>query len=222
MSHCRWNGFSVHSGLQLNNELQQAAVSGLIAGTVHGIVSSPLDLLHHSVKAKSGHRTLYRSLSHLVILRGVGHTLLRDGAGMMGYFSTYSIIRSWLSASLPQLVPREPCDTWQLALAEQVIPSLVAGGCAGVVYTFVSYPLDVIKTHWLQDLASASLSRAARKLVKTNGWRSLMSPKASLKRSFAPSALGLLAYEMFKANGMTETLSSTPFASHLTTSHMSQ
>jgi len=192
-----------------STELQRAAVCGFLAGTVHGLCSFPVDFLHHSAETKPS----YRKLNHLTLVRSVGHSVVRDGMGMMGYFSIYNVVRLLLSEELPRLLSMirgaQNCDPLQLAMVHQVIPSLVAGGCAGVVYQFVSYPVDVMKTYWLQDRSVMSLLLAGRTIIRKNGWQSLMSPKASLKRSFAPSALGLFAYEMFKAHGILETLPAT-------------
>eukprot|EP00656_Telonema_subtile_P040168 TRINITY_DN45230_c0_g1_i1.p1 TRINITY_DN45230_c0_g1~~TRINITY_DN45230_c0_g1_i1.p1 ORF type:complete len:209 (+),score=58.30 TRINITY_DN45230_c0_g1_i1:170-796(+) len=171
----------------------QVACSGLLAGAMHGALCVPLDL-----------RTPPHAVSWQRGARSAALGMLRDSAGVLAYFGTYEAVRGALQRQLDGVYGREespsPGAGLRAALEHRevakgfsfAVPSLVAGGCAGCAHQLASYPIETLRT--MQLRAGGSVLQALRQA----GVRGMVPPVLALKKSFAPSAVGLCVYEMFK------------------------
>jgi len=96
------------------------------------------------------------------LFRGSSMTLLRDGFGSFGYFSTYEGIKRTLTS-----------ESGPTNLSTSTI--LVAGGLAGVVNWSIALPFDVLKTRIQQSQSKSSTETLAltRSLIQNEGIRGL-------------------------------------------------
>ena len=96
------------------------------------------------------------------LFRGSSMTLLRDGFGSFGYFSTYEGIKRMLTT-----------ESGPTNLSTSTI--LLAGGLAGVVNWSIALPFDTLKTRIQQSQSKSSTETLAltRSLIQNEGIRGL-------------------------------------------------
>ncbi|CAM9618708.1 unnamed protein product [Hapterophycus canaliculatus] len=106
--------------------------------------------------------------------RGFSSMLLKEGLGNTVYFGSYEICKQ-------QAFTGESAGTGAGAerdgQAEQarpgVGPIVAAGGCAGVMYTAVTHPIDTVKS-----LLQTDSMKAPRYRGFLDGWRQVLAPRS--------------------------------------------
>ena len=93
------------------------------------------------------------------LFRGSSMTLVRDGFGSLGYFSTYEGVKRAAGSSGPS--------------KNSSFTVLLAGGLAGVVNWIIALPFDVLKTRIQQSQSSTDTLSLAKTLLQTEGIRGL-------------------------------------------------
>lgn len=138
--------FGVYGTTQkrLGNSVWAHATSGVLAGSVQSVISSPVELAKTrlQIQGQSGGRSLYKGPMDCLrqvlktegvrgAFRGFGPTLLRDAPGFGVYFATYEQMVRLGANSTPTL--------------------MAAGGLAGVFSWMACYPMDVLKSRLQVD-----------------------------------------------------------------------
>ena len=124
--------------------------------------------------------------------QGLGATIARNIVGVSGYFFGYEGVRRWLAQGRGvQPEALTPLDT------------LLAGGCGGLAYWVLCYPLDIIKSAIQTDAIDPAARRYKGGLLGTGAqlWKeggvkrftAGLSP--CLLRAFPANAAGFVAYE---------------------------
>lgn len=137
---------------------------------------------------KGGLRELYR---------GSTATLSRDVPGLMTFFTSYELYKSWLC---PSMVGRHTRDL------QDVGGVMLAGGLAGITSWMVSLPSDVLKSRLQSQVHGDALRdtrfpmwRALRTLLREEGATALYRGLVPvLLRAFPANAACFLGYEASK------------------------
>ena len=109
---------------------------GAFAGFVNSFIVTPVELIRNRLMiqtydGKSGRmyagpfdaaRQIIKGSGYLGLWWGIGHTIMRDVPGCAAWFGTFHLLRSY-NANV-----------------------LFSGGCAGVAFWLVSYPMDSLKS----------------------------------------------------------------------------
>nr|XP_037274785.1 mitochondrial basic amino acids transporter-like [Rhipicephalus microplus] len=140
--------FGVYGTTQkrLGDSIWAHAASGVLAGAVQSVISSPVELAKTrlQIQGQSGARALYKGpvdcLRQILrveglrgAFRGFGPTLLRDAPGFAVYFASYE-----------QMVRLGGDGTFTGAKGTAAL--MAAGGLAGVFSWMACYPMDVLKS----------------------------------------------------------------------------
>jgi len=136
-------------------------VAGICSGLVAVPITSPSELVKLRVQvAASSEREILRSIWHKEGLRGlacgVQLTAGREVVYRSVYFALYETLARWMTGD------REQRPAWV---------SLCAGSVAGVAPWAISYPIDVVKTHWQsnQRFGATTITGMFRNGLRTEG-----------------------------------------------------
>ncbi|KAI5075997.1 hypothetical protein GOP47_0008062 [Adiantum capillus-veneris] len=192
-------------------------LAGAVAGATAKTVTAPLDRIKllmqvHAVKATQ--EISKRSIGFLEAAMKIGKE-----EGMQGYWK----------GNLPQVIRVIPYSAVQLLSYElykklfkgnnkelSVAGRLVAGACAGMTSTLVTYPLDVLRLRLAVDPACKTMAQVASTMLREEGL-------SSFYRGLGPSLLGIApyialnfcAFDLIKQS-LPEEMRKTPAASFLT------
>ncbi|KAI8070654.1 mitochondrial carrier domain-containing protein [Gilbertella persicaria] len=201
------NGFfrrMLQKGNETGLSIAQVGMAGSMAGSVMAFLNCPIELLKVKLQTRDpkgvigvngkleppfkgvidcGIRSI-RAQGFLGIYRGMGMTLLRDVPGYFAYFFCYETSKKLLQSQ------RKDNQLSTLDL-------LTAGGLSGLAAWIPSYPQDVIKSCYQNDLRYASYGQVFKDILRTKG------PKAffhgigpAMARAFPANAATFFAYEM--------------------------
>ncbi|KAJ1959226.1 mitochondrial ornithine carrier protein [Dipsacomyces acuminosporus] len=159
-------------------------LSGALSGTICAFVISPVELVKCKLQVEnvqgyggSGAKTAAASagsvkftgplsvVAHLLktqgiqgLYKGILPTVARETIGVGCWFGAYEVVCRQLLRSR-QKAGSKPLTKEDLGPASIIL----AGGCAGVAYNFISYPIDVVKS-FIQtaDVRSAASGTAER------------------------------------------------------------
>ncbi|KAI9250353.1 mitochondrial carrier domain-containing protein [Helicostylum pulchrum] len=182
----------------------QIGVAGSMAGSVMSFLNCPIELLKVKLQIQDpkgvmgltgkleppfkgvidcGIRSV-RAQGFLGIYRGMGMTLLRDVPGYFAYFVGYESLKRLFQSM------REDGELTTFDL-------LMAGGLSGFAAWAPSYPQDVIKSCYQNDISYKSYGQVFKKLLKTKGPKAFFNGIApAMARAFPANAATFFAYEM--------------------------
>ncbi|KAL2237320.1 adenine nucleotide transporter BT1, chloroplastic/mitochondrial-like [Sesamum indicum] len=175
------------SGLRLKIKISNPSLRRLISGGIAGAVSrtavAPLETIRtHLMVGSSGHSSTE-----------VFHNIMKT-EGWKGLFrgNFVNVIRVAPSKAIELFVYDTVNKNLSPKLGEQsrlpVPPSLVAGACAGVSSTLVTYPLELVKTRLtIQRDVYNGLLDAFVKILQEGG-------VGELYRGLTPSLIGVIPY----------------------------
>lgn len=194
----------------VEREMVAVAAAGLFAGFAAAFVLTPVELVKCRLQvanvmgpeanvsgrgsATVAPRGSYSAVIQLVVrahgVRGLWHglssTLAREVAGTAVWFSTYE----WASAQLKRRRPHHENSNL-----------LLAGAAAGVLFNFLVYPVDTIKSNIQTHAGAPLLVRAAvaRVVARPGGARNLYRGLGiTLVRSVPANAVIFYTYEWLK------------------------
>ncbi|CAA2957259.1 adenine nucleotide transporter BT1, chloroplastic mitochondrial [Olea europaea subsp. europaea] len=175
------------NGLRLKVKIENPSLRRLISGAIAGAVSrtavAPLETIRtHLMVGSSGHSTMEVLINIMKtdgwpgLFRGNFVNVIRVAPSKAIELFVYDTINKKL---LPKLGE-------QLKL--RIPPSLIAGACAGVSSTLVTYPLELLKTRLtIQRGAYNGLLDAFIKILREGG-------PGELYRGLTPSLIGVIPY----------------------------
>ncbi|XP_073316193.1 adenine nucleotide transporter BT1, chloroplastic/mitochondrial-like [Primulina huaijiensis] len=174
---------SVGLKVKIRNPLLRRLLSGGIAGAISRTAVAPLETIRtHLMVGSGGHST-----------SEVFHNIMQ-AEGWTGLFkgNFINVIRVAPSKAIELLVYDTVNKNLSSRPGEQfklpVPPSLVAGACAGVSSTLVTYPLELVKTRLtIQRGVYNGLLDAFVKILQEGG-------PGELYRGLAPSVIGVIPY----------------------------
>ncbi|KAI4324468.1 hypothetical protein MLD38_029956 [Melastoma candidum] len=162
--------------------------AGAIAGAAAKTVTAPLDrikLLMQTHGVRFGNEGAKKAIGFVEAI-----TMIGKDEGIKGYWK----------GNLPQVVRIIPYSAVQLFAYEfykklfrgkdgelSVIGRLVAGACAGMTSTFVTYPLDVLRLRLAVEPGYKTMSQVALNMLKEEGF-------ASFYSGLGPSLIGIAPY----------------------------
>ncbi|KAI4338902.1 hypothetical protein MLD38_023909 [Melastoma candidum] len=163
-------------------------LAGAVSGAAAKTVTAPLDrikLLMQTHGVRSGHQGAKKAIGFVEALTTIGKE-----EGIKGYWK----------GNLPQVIRIIPYSAVQLFAYEfykklflgkdgelSVIRRLVAGACAGMTSTFVTYPLDVLRLRLAVEPGYKTMSQVALNMLKEEG-------VASFYNGLGPSLIGIAPY----------------------------
>jgi solute carrier family 25 carnitine/acylcarnitine transporter 20/29 len=186
--------------------LNRIAAAAGFTGIFVAFVEGPQDLFKCQMQSAGGGGRAYASTADCVrtivrerglagTLQGIAPTVLRNVIGVTAYFYAYEAVR----LALARRGARRVEDLSPLEV-------MFAGGCGGVGYWVLCYPVDIVKSAVQCDAIDparrkyASARDAAAKLWAEGGARRFAAGLApALARSFPANAVGFAAYEATKA-----------------------
>ena len=132
------------------------------------------------------------------LYRGATATLMRDVPGLMAFFTSYEVYRSWLC---PSMTIRHTRNLREMGGV------MVAGGLAGITSWMVSLPSDVLKSRLQAQTGSQATAgvrfpmlKMARALIREGGVAALYKGLVPvLLRAFPANAACFLGYEACKS-----------------------
>jgi solute carrier family 25 carnitine/acylcarnitine transporter 20/29 len=195
-----------------NFTLNRIAAAGAFTGAVVAGVEGPQDLIKSQMQAQmmspkdgsaaaatprytsTGHcaQTILREHGVRGLTQGLSATVARNTVGVSAYFYFYEAVRKLQAGDQP-------------VSSLSSLQVLLAGGCGGMGYWILSYPLDIIKSAMQTDVLDAatrryrSLAGTARLLWQEGGVKRYTAGLAPcLLRSFPANAAGFATYEAVK------------------------
>ncbi|KAI8378532.1 mitochondrial carrier domain-containing protein [Blakeslea trispora] len=193
--------------LQKDNKplsIAEIGIAGSMAGSVMAFLNCPIELLKVKLqtqdpkgfigmkgKLESPYRGVIdcgirnvRSQGWMGIYRGMGMTLMRDVPGYFAYFFCYET-----SKKLLQSMNKDN----QLS----TLDLLIAGGLSGLAAWVPSYPQDVIKSCYQNDLRYKSYTQVFKDILRTKGPKAFFNGIGpAMARAFPANAVTFFAYEM--------------------------
>ncbi|KAK4480155.1 hypothetical protein RD792_013214 [Penstemon davidsonii] len=175
------------SGLKLKIKISNPSLRRLISGGIAGAVSrtavAPLETIRtHLMVGSSGHSTsevfqeIMQTDGWKGLFRGNFVNVIRVAPSKAIELFVYDTVNKNLSPKLGKQ-PKFP-----------IPPSLIAGACAGVTSTLLTYPLELLKTRLtIQRGVYNGLLDAFVKIVQEGG-------PGELYRGLAPSVIGVIPY----------------------------
>nr|GLL17278.1 adenine nucleotide transporter BT1, chloroplastic/mitochondrial [Ipomoea trifida] len=169
--------------IKVSNPSLRRLISGAIAGAVSRTAVAPLETIRtHLMVGSSGHSTtevFHSIMAHegwTGLFRGNLVNVIRVAPSKAIELFAYDTVNKNLSAK-PGEQPKLPIPA-----------SLVAGACAGVSSTLVTYPLELVKTRLtIQRGVYEGLLDAFIKILKEGG-------PGELYRGLTPSLIGVIPY----------------------------
>ncbi|XP_010250059.1 PREDICTED: adenine nucleotide transporter BT1, chloroplastic/mitochondrial [Nelumbo nucifera] len=169
--------------LKIRNPSLRRLISGAIAGAVSRTAVAPLETIRtHLMVGSSGHsttevfNTIMKNDGWKGLFRGNFVNVIRVAPSKAIELFAYDTVKKHLSPK-PGEQPKLP-----------VPASLVAGACAGISSTLLTYPLELLKTRLtIQGDVYNSLLHAFMKIVQEEG-------PAELYRGLTPSLIGVIPY----------------------------
>ncbi|KAF8038520.1 hypothetical protein BT93_B1157 [Corymbia citriodora subsp. variegata] len=163
-------------------------LAGAIAGAAAKTVTAPLDrikLLMQTHGVRVGQQSAKKAISFAEAI-----TMIGKEEGMKGYWK----------GNLPQVIRIIPYSAVQLFAYEfykklfkgkdgelSVVGRLMAGACAGMTSTFVTYPLDVLRLRLAVETGHRTMSQVALSMLKEEGL-------ASYYKGLGPALIGIAPY----------------------------
>ncbi|KAI7896209.1 mitochondrial carrier domain-containing protein [Mucor mucedo] len=191
-----------HDGKALS--IVEIGLAGSMAGSVMAFLNCPIELLKVKLQTQDpkgviglsgkleppfkgvidcGIRSV-RAQGFMGIYRGMNMTLLRDVPGYFAYFVGYESFKLLFKSM------REDGELTTFDL-------LMAGGLSGFAAWVPSYPQDVIKSCYQNDLRYKSYGEVIKTLMKTTGPKAFFNGIApAMARAFPANAATFFAYEM--------------------------
>lgn len=169
--------------IKIANPSLRRLISGAIAGAVSRTAVAPLETIRtHLMVGSSGHSTteVFRDIMQTDgwtgLFRGNLINVIRVAPSKAVELFTYDTVNKHLS-SKPGEQPKVP-----------IPPSLIAGACAGVSSTILTYPLELVKTRLtIQRDVYNGIVDAFVKIIREEG-------ASELYRGLAPSLIGVIPY----------------------------
>lgn len=162
--------------------------AGAIAGAAAKTVTAPLDrikLLMQTQGLRVGQESAKKAIGFIEAIKLIGKE-----EGIKGYWK----------GNLPQVIRIIPYSAVQLFAYEaykklfrgkdgelSVVGRLVAGACAGMTSTFVTYPLDVLRLRLAVEPGYRTMSEVALTMLREEGI-------ASFYNGLGPSLIGIAPY----------------------------
>ncbi|CAA2953919.1 adenine nucleotide transporter BT1, chloroplastic mitochondrial [Olea europaea subsp. europaea] len=175
------------NGLRLKVKIENPSLRRLISGAIAGAVSrtavAPLETIRtHLMVGSSGHSTM----------EVFDNIMKTDGWPGLFRGNFVNVIRVAPSKAIELFVYDTVNKNLSLKLGEQpklrIPPSLIAGACAGVSSTLVTYPLELLKTRLtIQGGVYNGLLDAFIKILREGG-------PGELYRGLTPSLIGVIPY----------------------------
>ena len=175
----------------------------MVAGAAQSPICCPVELVRirmetDNLKAKPQYTGTLNCYCQTIkrhgvreLFRGFNSTLLRETFSFGCYFASYE----WLTLQMKRLKHMDRTD-------ELGIPFiLLAGGTAGMLTWLSTYPVDVVKTCYQEQVGARQNSAwlIARQLLKEHGWRVFFrGVTPCLARAFPANAATFAAYEATK------------------------
>ncbi|KAL3655816.1 Adenine nucleotide transporter bt1, chloroplastic/mitochondrial [Castilleja foliolosa] len=185
------NGLGVNkkkkNGLKLKIKISNPSLRRLISGGIAGAISrtavAPLETIRtHLMVGSSGHSTteVFQNIMNTEgwpgLFRGNFVNVIRVAPSKAIELFVYDTVNKNLSSKAGE-IPKLP-----------IPPSLVAGACAGVSSTLITYPLELVKTRLtIQRDVYSGLLDAFVKILQEGGPRELY-------RGLTPSLIGVIPY----------------------------
>lgn len=146
----------------LNNKIDNIFLPGLLSGFISGIILNPIDMLKINRQLNNNHK--------LNLLRGSHITCMRESLSTLIYFKSYY-------------------KCMEYSKKKTSFDSFLAGGTAGVLSWFFTYPIDIVKTR-IQSYKCYGVSQAL--------WMGGLSQGLSfcLARAFIVNGSGFTAYNL--------------------------
>lgn len=174
--------------------LTYVGIAGSVAGAVESLWMTPLEYIKCQQQTKSNPRSTMVSflgpLSEFNLHRltplftGFQATLLRETTALFAFFYVYEGVMRYAFPSN----------------REQLVSSLVAGGCAGVAGWLVAFPLDTVKSRQ-QSGYKGTFSKVLADLYVQEGFRGLYSGfGVTIPRAWISNAVLLATYDFFRKN----------------------
>jgi len=190
-----WSIDALSSAPALTPSAKDILISGAVAGFVQSFLTCSVDVVKNR-RQVGQHPSTWKAFVHIwngrkmEFLTGIRPTIARDVIGYAAFFWTYEYLKNYFHAKEPDETS-DFFDVWSTA---------VAGSVAGVAYTLLPYPLDVVKT--------AMQTQQANTVPYYDGlWRGMVSlfRRQALYRGVVPTSLKtslssvihLLVYEYF-------------------------
>lgn len=169
--------------IKVKNPSLRRLISGAFAGAVSRTAVAPLETIRtHLMVGTSGHSSgevfsdIMKTDGWKGLFRGNFVNVIRVAPSKAIELFAYDTVKKNLS-SKPGEKPKIP-----------ISPSLVAGACAGVSSTIVTYPLELLKTRLtVQRGVYNGLFDAFVKIIREEG-------ASELYRGLAPSLIGVIPY----------------------------
>ena len=208
----RAKNFMTENGTR--KELYRVAAAGGFTGIFVALIEGPQDLFKSQMQAQmktggSANSTptaiLYTSTGDCAkkiwsqyglrgVAQGLPATIARNIVGVSAYFYFYEVMRKFFSTTYNK--PVEQLSSFQV---------LISGGCGGLGYWVLCYPLDIIKSAIQTDSIHPnerkynSIAQTASLLWKEGGVKRYTAGLAPcLMRSFPANAAGFAIYEATK------------------------
>ncbi|KAI8883981.1 mitochondrial carrier [Backusella circina FSU 941] len=182
----------------------EIGIAGSLAGSVMAFLNCPIELLKVKLQTQDpkgvigangkleapykgvldcGVRTI-RAQGVMGVYRGMSVTLMRDAPSYFAYFVAYESFKRFFASM------REDKQATTVDL-------LMAGGFSGFAAWLPSYPQDVIKSCFQNDLRYKSTTEVFKTLMKTSGTKAFFNGFApTMARAFPANAATFFAYEM--------------------------
>ena len=180
---------------------RQAFFAGCASGLAQCLVTSPTELIKCQLQVRRDARGV-KSPSPLGVLkallaaegptaplRGMTATVTRDVVPFGLYFWSYETAKQRLEAAVPA------------GAATSAVPTLVAGGVAGMLTWAVAFPMDVVRSSVMTappgtPRAQLKIAVRARAVYAAHGWRGFTFGLAPcLLRAFPVNAVTFYVYE---------------------------
>ena len=180
--------------------VKHLVLSGALAGGVSKFCTAPIDRVklmyqvsaHKTFSAASAARTVEKILrkdGFVALWRGNSVAVLRDVPYAAIIFSSYTLVEESICGSLG----RQP-DLWTRG---------AAGGVAGAIATFLTYPLDMLRARFGAEFGGpryTSYYHGVREIVRTEGASALfLGLRPTLLGVMPYSALSFAAFETLKS-----------------------
>ncbi|XXG47800.1 hypothetical protein AAC387_Pa02g2380 [Persea americana] len=177
----KWGGLKIK--LRIKNPSLRRLISGAIAGAVSRSAVAPLETIRtHLMVGSNGHSTteVFQNIMNTEgwtgLFRGNLVNVIRVAPSKAVELFAYDTVKKNLSSA--------PGESPKILLP----PSLVAGACAGVSSTLLTYPLELLKTRLtIQRGIYDNLLHAFLKIVREEGL-------TELYRGLTPSLIGVVPY----------------------------
>tara|TARA_B110000208_G_C11745874_1_gene421708 strand:- start:255 stop:932 length:678 start_codon:yes stop_codon:yes gene_type:complete len=143
-----------------NNKIDNILLPGLLSGFISGIIINPIDMLKINRQLNNNRK--------LNLVRGTHITCMRESLSTVIYFNTYY-------------------KCMEYSKKKKSFDSFLAGGTAGVLSWFFTYPIDIVKTR-IQSYKCYGVSQALWMGGLTHGL------SFCLARAFIVNGSGFAAY----------------------------